>query len=52
MSLINIIGLVFLGVVLVGGTILKLITRKKLKEIDGVGEITVRDGKHENIIKI
>lgn len=52
MSIINIVGLVFLIVVLAGGTVLKLFTRKKLKEIDGLGEIGVKDENHKNTIKI
>lgn len=52
MSMINIVGLVFLIVVLLVGTAVKLFTRRKLKEIDGLGKVEVQSECQKNIIKI
>ena len=43
MMVLNIVGIIFLMIVLVVGLIIKIIVKGRLKEIDGVGEIHARD---------
>lgn len=52
MSLMNIIGMVSLLAVLLAGVVLKLYTRRKLKDLDGLGEISVQDENYQNVIKL
>lgn len=52
MSILNLVGLLFMVAILVIGTVIKIYTKKKLSELDGLGQITSGEELAENTINI
>jgi len=52
MSILNIIGCIFLVAVLTAGIVIKMYTKKRLNELDGFGEITAGEDLIDNTINI
>jgi len=52
MSILNMIGLIFLVIVLAAGIVIKMCTKKKLNELDGFGETTTGEDLIDNTINI
>jgi len=50
MTLLNIIGAVFFGTVVIVGVIVKLYTKKKLEKIDGLGTIHKKENEDDTVI--
>jgi hypothetical protein len=48
MSILNVIGLVVLVSVVIIGTIIKLYTKRKLGDIDGMGVVHTKEPEREN----
>ena len=50
MTLLNIIGVAFLGAVVITGVVLKLYMKKKLEDIDGLGAIHKKENEDDTVI--